>query len=89
MPSIYFSRQKSKIEFVNTKYNTIKDGVLEAFDTTEKILEAAEVKSLLSLQRILLLVTAGRILRLFLALPKSLKAKLVGDTLKYKFGGSK
>jgi hypothetical protein len=80
--------QKEKIDFVNTKYTIVKNGLLETFLTTENLIKNFENKAFISLQRYILLVTASRILRKFLFLSEAEQSKLVEITIS-KLGGVK
>jgi F0F1-type ATP synthase membrane subunit b/b' len=80
--------EKEKIEIVEKKYNQVKSGFLEAFATTENLVDNYEKKAFLSLQRYILFLTASRILRKFLFLSESEQSKLVEVTIS-KLGGLK
>lgn len=80
--------QKEKIEFVNTKYKGIKNGLLQTFLATENFIQNFETKSFLSLQRYILYLTASRILRKFLFLSENEQSKLIETTI-LKLGGGK
>lgn len=78
--------QKEKIEIVNNKYKTVKNGLLETFLTTENLITNFEKKSFLSLQRYIIFLTASRILRKFLFLSEAEQSKLIEVTIS-KLGG--
>jgi F-type H+-transporting ATPase subunit b len=80
--------QKEKVDFVNSKYSIVKNGLSETFSTTENLIKNFENKAFISLQRYILLVTASRILRKFLFLSESEQSKLVEITIS-KLGGVK
>jgi F-type H+-transporting ATPase subunit b len=82
------SYQKEKVDFVNSKYSIVKNGLSETFSTTENLIKNFENKAFISLQRYILLVTASRILRKFLFLSESEQSKLVELTIS-KLGGVK
>jgi F0F1-type ATP synthase membrane subunit b/b' len=82
------SYQKEKVDFVNSKYSIVKNGLSETFSTTENLIKNFENKAFISLQRYILLVTASRILRKFLFLSESEQSKLVEITIS-KLGGVK
>jgi F0F1-type ATP synthase membrane subunit b/b' len=80
--------QKDKIDLVNTKYNLVKNGLLETFSTTENLVKNFETKAFLSLQRYIIFVTASKILRKFLFLSKNEQSKVIEITIS-KLGGLK
>ena len=63
-----FIYEKDKIDLVTSKYNLVKKGLLETFETTENLIKNFENKAFVSLQRYMIFVTASRILRKFLFL---------------------
>ena len=85
MKSLY---EKDKIDIVNSKYNLVKKGLTETFNTTENLIKNFENKSFVSLQRYMILVTASRILRKFLFLSEGEQSKLIEVTIS-KLGGFK
>ena len=80
--------EKDKIDIVNSKYNLVKKGLTETFNTTENLIKNFENKSFVSLQRYMILVTASRILRKFLFLSEGEQSKLIEVTIS-KLGGFK
>jgi F0F1-type ATP synthase membrane subunit b/b' len=80
--------QKEKIDIVNNKYTTVKNGLLNTFSTTENLIQNFENKAFINLQRYILFVTASRILRKFLFLSETEQLKLVEITIS-KLGGIK
>jgi F-type H+-transporting ATPase subunit b len=80
--------QKEKIDLVNTKYATVKKGLLETFETTDSLITNFENKSFFALQRYMIFVTASKILRKFLYLSDAEKSKLIEVTIT-KLGGVK
>jgi F0F1-type ATP synthase membrane subunit b/b' len=78
--------EKEKIAIVTTKYKQIKIGVLDAFSTTETLIQNFENKAFLSLQRYLIFLMVGRILRKFLFLSETEQSKLIEVTIT-KLGG--
>jgi F-type H+-transporting ATPase subunit b len=79
--------EKDKVEIVNSKYNTVKKGLLETFETTENLISNFENKAFVSLQRYIILVTASKILRKFFGLSEKEQSKLIEVTIS-KLGGS-
>jgi F0F1-type ATP synthase membrane subunit b/b' len=80
--------EKEKIDLVNTKYATVKKGLLETFETTDSLITNFENKSFFALQRYMIFVTASKILRKFLYLSEAEKSILLGLTIS-KLGGLK
>jgi len=80
--------QKEKIEIVNNKYQVVKSGLANLFDTTENLIKNFENKAFISLQRYILLITASRILRKFLFLSEAEQSKLLETTIS-NLGGNK
>jgi len=80
--------EKDKIEVVNRKYNIVKKGLTETFETTENLVTNFENKTFVTLQRYIVLVTASRILRKFLFLSEDEQSKLIEVTIS-KLGGVK
>lgn len=80
--------EKEKLEIVNKKYNLVKTGLQESFQTTENLIKNFENKSFLSLQRYVIYVTVSKILRKFLLLSEVEQSKLIEVTLS-KLGGLK
>jgi hypothetical protein len=80
--------EKDKIEVVNSKYNIVKKGLTETFETTENLVTNFENKTFVTLQRYIVLVTASRILRKFLFLSEDEQSKLIEVTIS-KLGGVK
>jgi hypothetical protein len=80
--------EKDKIEVVNSKYNIVKKGLTETFETTENLVTNFENKTFVTLQRYIVLVTASRILRKFLFLSEDEQSKLIDVTIS-KLGGFK
>nr|AIM52776.1 ATP synthase CF0 B chain subunit I [Ochromonas sp. CCMP1393] len=78
--------EKDKVEIVNSKYNTVKKGLLETFETTENLITNFENKAFVSLQRYIILVTASKILRKFFGLSEKEQSKLIELTIS-KLGG--
>ena len=58
--------EKDKIDLVTNKYNLVKGGLLETFNTTEILIKNFENKAFVSLQRYMIFITVSRILRKFL-----------------------
>jgi len=83
--SIY---EKDKVDLVNNKYKLVKNGLTEAFSTTENLITVFENKSFLSLQRYIIFITASKILRKFLFLSENEQSKLI-ETKISNLGGSK
>jgi len=69
--------EKDKVEMVNNKYKLVKNGLLEAFSTTETLITVFENKSFLSLQKYIIFITASKILRKFLFLSETEQSKLI------------
>jgi F-type H+-transporting ATPase subunit b len=80
--------QKDKVDIVNLKYNTVKKGLLETFETSENLILNFENKAFVSLQRYIILVTASKILRKFFGLSEKEQSKLIELTIS-KLGGNK
>jgi F0F1-type ATP synthase membrane subunit b/b' len=80
--------EKDKTEFVTSKYNLVKKGLTETFETTESLIINFENKAFASLQRYMIFVTASRILRKFLFLSEKEQSKLIEVTIT-KLGGQK
>jgi F-type H+-transporting ATPase subunit b len=79
--------QKEKVDIVNYKYNTLKNGLVETFSTTENLISNFENKAFISLQRYIILVTASKILRKFFTLSQKEQSKLIELTIA-KLGGN-
>jgi len=73
--------EKDKADLVISKYNRVKRGLLETFNTTETLIKIFENKAFVSLQRYIILITASRILRKFLFLSDSEQSKLIEATI--------
>jgi len=80
--------EKEKVDIVNSKYNTVKTGLLETFSTTENLIKNFENKSFVALQRYILFITASKILRKFFFLSEKEQSKLIELTIS-KLGGNK
>ena len=78
--------EKDKLNLVTSKYNLVKNGLLETFETTENLIKNFENKAFVSLQRYMIFVTASRILRKFLFLSENEQSKLIANTIS-KLGG--
>nr|AYO28640.1 ATP synthase CF0 B subunit [Neotessella volvocina] len=76
--SIY---EKDKISIVNNKYFIVKSALLETFQTTENLVKNFENKAFVSLQRAIISIVAGRIVRKFFSLSNDEKAKLIEITV--------
>jgi F0F1-type ATP synthase membrane subunit b/b' len=72
---------KEKIEIVESKYKQVKTGLEETFLTTENLILNFEKKAFLSLQRYILFLTTGRLLRKFLLLSEAEQAKVIENTI--------
>jgi F-type H+-transporting ATPase subunit b len=57
--------EKEKVDIVNSKYNSVKNGLTETFSTTENLISNFENKAFVALQRYIIFVTASKILRKF------------------------
>jgi len=80
--------QKDKIDLVNAKYNIVKKGLLETFNTTENLIKNFETRAFISLQKYMIFITASKILRKFLFLSEAEQSKLIQATIS-KLGGLK
>jgi F-type H+-transporting ATPase subunit b len=80
--------EKEKVDIVNSKYNTVKNGLTETFSTTENLILNFENKAFVALQRYIVFVTASKILRKFFFLSEQEQAKLIEGTV-LKLGGKK
>jgi F-type H+-transporting ATPase subunit b len=80
--------QQDKINLVTNKYKLVKQGLLESFETSENLIKNFENKSFIAIQRYIILLTASKILRKFLALSENEQAKLIEITIS-KLGGMK
>ena len=78
--------EKDKTDLVTSKYNLVKEGLLETFNTTEILIKNFENKAFVSLQRYMIFITVSRILRKFLFLSESEQSKLIEATIT-KLGG--
>jgi F0F1-type ATP synthase membrane subunit b/b' len=78
--------EKDKIDLVTNKYNLVKGGLLETFNTTEILIKNFENKAFVSLQRYMIFIAVSRILRKFLFLSESEQSKLIEATIT-KLGG--
>jgi len=78
--------EQDKIESVQNKYKQVKIGLLDTFETTDKLVQNFEKKAFLSLQKYLLSITASRILRNFLSLSQKEQSKFIEKTIS-KLGG--
>jgi len=78
--------EKEKIDFVTKKYIFVKEGITENFQTTNNLISNFEKKAFFSLQRYIVIVTAGKILRKFFYLSESEQSKLIEVNLS-KLGG--
>jgi F0F1-type ATP synthase membrane subunit b/b' len=73
--------EKDKLDIVNTKYNTVKSGLLEVFSTSENLIKNFENRAFLSLQRYIVLTAASKILRKFFFLSEKEQSKLIELTI--------
>lgn len=73
--------EQEKINIVKTKYNTVKKGLTESFNTSENLIKNFEAKAFVSLQRYIILTTASKILRKFLFLSEKEQSKLIEVTI--------
>ena len=73
--------EKDKTDLVTSKYNLVKEGLLETFNTTEILIKNFENKAFVSLQRYMIFITVSRILRKFLFLSESEQSKLIEATI--------
>jgi len=80
--------EKDKTDLVKNKYEIIKNGLEETFDTTESLIKNFENKAFISVQRYMLFITASRILRKFLSLSETEQSKIVEITIS-KLGGTR
>jgi F-type H+-transporting ATPase subunit b len=78
--------EQDKIDSVQNKYKQVKIGLLDTFETTDKLIQNFEKKAFLSLQKYLLSITASRILRNFLSLSQKEQSKFIEKTIS-KLGG--
>ena len=78
--------EKDKTDLVTSKYNLVKEGLLETFNTTEILIKNFENKAFVSLQRYMIFIAVSRILRKFLFLSESEQSKLIEATIT-KLGG--
>jgi F-type H+-transporting ATPase subunit b len=78
--------ESEKINLVETKYKTVKNGLVETFATTENLIKNFESKAFLTLQKYIILVTASKILRKYLDLSEQEQSKLIEVTIS-KLGG--
>lgn len=78
--------ESEKINLVETKYQTVKNGLVETFATTENLIKNFESKAFLTLQKYIILVTASKILRKYLDLSEQEQSKLIEVTIS-KLGG--
>jgi F-type H+-transporting ATPase subunit b len=79
--------QKEKEEVVKTKYIAVKELITETFLVTETLIKNFETKSFLSLQRYIIFLVAGKILRKFFFLSEKEQAKVLEITIS-KLGGN-
>lgn len=75
-----------KIDFVNKKYTLVKEGITDNFETTENLITNFEKKAFFSLQRYIVLISAGKILRKFFYLSAAEQSNLIEINLS-KLGG--
>jgi F0F1-type ATP synthase membrane subunit b/b' len=80
--------EKDKTDLVKNKYEIIKNGLEETFDTTESLIKNFENKAFISVQRYMLFITASGILRKFLSLSETEQSKIVEITIS-KLGGTR
>jgi F-type H+-transporting ATPase subunit b len=80
--------EKEKVDIVNAKYNSVKNGLNETFATTENLITNFENKSFIGLQRYSLFITASKIIRKFFYLSEKEQSKLIELTIT-KLGGDK
>jgi len=80
--------EKEKVDIVNSKYISVKNGLTETFSKTENLISNFENKAFVTLQRYIIFVTASKILRKFLFLNEKEQAKIIEITIS-KLGGSK
>jgi F0F1-type ATP synthase membrane subunit b/b' len=78
---------KEKVDIVNSKYNSVKNGLTETFSTTENLISNFENKAFVALQRYIIFVTASKILRKFFFLNEKEQAKIIELTIA-KLGGN-
>jgi F-type H+-transporting ATPase subunit b len=79
--------EKEKVDIVNSKYNSVKNGLTETFSTTENLISNFENKAFVALQRYIIFVTASKILRKFFFLNEKEQAKIIELTIA-KLGGN-
>jgi F-type H+-transporting ATPase subunit b len=78
--------EKDKSEIVEAKYQVVKAGLTETFNTTENLITNFETKSFVALQRYIIFVTVSKILRKFFFLNQKEQAQIIEGTL-FKLGG--
>jgi F0F1-type ATP synthase membrane subunit b/b' len=69
--------EKDKVNLVNNKYRVVKNGLLETFATTEKLVTNFENKAFISLQRYMIFVTVSKVLRKFVGLSQKEQSKFI------------
>lgn len=73
--------EKEKKAIVQTKYTTVKNGLMDVFATTENLIQNFENRAFLSLQRYIVLTAASKILRKFFFLSEKEQSKLIELTI--------
>jgi F-type H+-transporting ATPase subunit b len=80
--------EKEKKEIINAKYNSVKIGISDSFETTETLITNFENKAFVSLQRYITLITASKLLRKFFFLSEEEQSKILEITIS-ALGGMK
>jgi F0F1-type ATP synthase membrane subunit b/b' len=73
--------KKERIQIVESKYKSVKNGFSETFSTSENLINNFEKKAFVSLQRYIVLITASKILRKFLFLTPKEQSKVIEKTI--------
>jgi F0F1-type ATP synthase membrane subunit b/b' len=82
--------EKEKIAIVESKYGNVKESLSQIFLNTESLFESFESKTTANLQKYLVLLATGKLLRKFFFLSKEKKSKIINEiifNLEEKIGG--
>lgn len=86
LTSLYLQEWKNvyeieKIKIVSLKYENIKENLREIFKNTEALFESFEVNIKANLEKYLILLASGKLLRKFFFLSKEKKSKIIKEII--------
>lgn len=86
LTSLYLQEWKNvyeieKIKIVSLKYENIKENLIEIFKNTEALFESFEINTKANLEKYLILLASGKLLRKFFFLSKEKKSKIIKDII--------